>query len=143
MAITDAIDLTLESMFAGEDDPLLLPIKHRSYLKVDTSYHNLFLEILDFIPKAVRQNFELQEWFGLPSMFCNLSEDFINLYTNLYDKLPAGNNNHSDPYFAYHFCSGENCDRCGLDLNLFTKGYYRTLCTECEKTEDEIEPFKF
>lgn len=143
MTVDENIDLTLEAIFAGDHNPLLLLRDHYNYQGV----HNC---------KALHpgsNGMSEERVFGIrvedmsPSLYSGfrncLSQSkyrekqdyaYMSLYQFLFDALPPLIS-HYDPWAEYHFCAGYNCDCCGVELNPLNRGSYRTLCEGCSERE--------
>ena len=130
MAITEEIDLTLEADFAGEYFPHLLPVRVRQ------QEGGLFAARPDFdVEFTIRV---VNAHFHNHNEERQLSADIVRFYAECFGDVEAGKMH--DPYYLYW--SGVMCDRCGVEMNLITKGAYG-LCTNCEdilgNDQDDME----
>lgn len=126
MAITEKIDLTLESDFAGEYYKNLRPDRVRERERSD-----LFSESL--IPISVMMACIVHNAFFYDDSENKLLDYTLNFYYELFGMSPkllvmAGR---LDPYAPYFFGAGMFCDCCGIELNILNTGRY--VCTKCDK----------
>lgn len=152
--ITEDIDLTLEAIFAGDEQPNLLLRHHydRQYKREPDTfstyriltdgdrYERLHLIIEDFVipepdryPRRVK-NGMLDDMYDYNDL---ILDDVLNCYYNVFDEYPVDPVS-GDPWIAA-FGLGVNCDRCGVKLDFFNKASYG-LCNDCThqmKEEDE------
>ena len=135
MAITEEIDLTLESFFAGEDDPNLLPHWKRERMRSDVFYPDR----IPIVPSELWSESTLFWQDGHKEEAVLLG--CLNLYVNLFGCAPHIIKEYDkyDPYAPYYMMgAGVWCDRCGDELHFFnTSGTCRTLCDMCDVFEEK------
>jgi len=134
MAITEEIDLTINSEFAGDEDETLLPWPIRQMRRNEFfTERRLILGIdglvLHFdsseLPFFKENEDPVQADIDAYIMFFGMCKEAFMRWEKL------------DPYAYYMFGAGMTCDRCGCDLSFFNRGASRTLCQECEVYDEE------
>lgn len=112
--VNKEIDLTLESLFAGDDDPSLL--FNRGEL-------NLILLAMEGAYNRIFEN----GWNN-----DSIHDIFMNSYKTLFGMYKDDCYFEYDPYATVFGVFHDICDRCGKNIHLANKGQCTTLCVDCD-----------
>jgi len=130
MAITEEIDLTLESDFASAYDKWLKP--ERARLREDSDVLGGDLIIDDFF----RHISASAQFFPDGKVEERVIQETIDFYFYLFGNSPAfmARLTELDPYAAYFWGYGITCDCCGKELSILNSDGY-SLCVGCRFRE--------
>lgn len=142
----EEVDLTLGSIFAGDNKPSLRLREAEEYSKKNNDIDARDRILKNHAPKDLMQIFtdaalnQSLGWYETPvdnilfedDKFKTVDDQCADFYYKLFGKMPAWYKN-IDPWsYAY---SNENCDCCGTKLNVINSVFQ--LCSKCDANLEE------